>query len=104
MAAYCFFDVRNVTDPVKLGQYKDSVLATVQQHGGRYLLLGGNCEPMEGTWQPVTPVLIQFRTLEQAHNWYNSAAYEPLKALRLAATEGDAVLIESIPSDFVTEV
>ncbi|WP_420645111.1 DUF1330 domain-containing protein [Candidatus Leptofilum sp.] len=103
MTAYCFFDVREVTDPVKLGQYKDGVLATVQQYGGRYLLLGGNCERVEGSWQPITPVLIQFPSLAQAHRWYNSTEYEPLKALRLAATEGDAVFMESVPSEFVQE-
>lgn len=103
MAAYCFFDVREVTDPAKLDQYKNGVLATVQQHGGRYLLLGGQCDRVEGTWQPVTPVLIQFSSLEQAYKWYNSEAYKPLKALRLAATSGDAVFIESVPSDFVTD-
>jgi len=103
MTAYCFFDVRQVHDPAKLEQYKNGVLATVQQHGGRYLLLGGHCDSVEGTWQPVTPVLIQFPTLKQAYNWYNSDAYEPLKALRLAATNGDAVFMESVPSDFVRE-
>jgi hypothetical protein len=48
MAAYCFFDVREVTDPEKLEQYKQGVLATVHQYGGRYLLLGGNCEGITG--------------------------------------------------------
>lgn len=103
MAAYVFFDVREVTDPARLGQYKDGVLATVHQYGGRYLLLGGHCEGIEGTWQPATPVLIQFPDLAQAQRWYNSAEYAPLKALRLAATEGDAVMMESVPSDFVQE-
>ena len=103
MAAYCFFDVREVTDPAKLSQYKDGVLATVQQYGGRYLLLGGHCEGIEGSWQPATPVLIQFPDLAQARRWYNSPEYEPLKALRLAATAGDAVFMESVPSEFVAE-
>ena len=103
MAAYCFFDVREVTDPEKLEQYKKGVLATVHQYSGRYLLLGGNCEGIEGNWRPVTPVLIRFPDLAQAKKWYNSEEYAGLKALRLAATNGDAVIIESVPSEFITE-
>lgn len=103
MAAYCFFDIRDVTDPQKLAAYKDSVLATVQQYNGRYLLLGGPCDSVEGSWQPVTPVLIRFPSLAQAYRWYNSPEYEPLKVLRLAATSGDAVFMESVPSDFVAD-
>ena len=68
MAAYCFFDIREVSDPEKLGEYKAGVLATVQQYGGRYLLLGGEAESVEGDWQPSSPVLIRFPSLEQAHN------------------------------------
>lgn len=102
MTAYCFFDVREVSDPHKLEQYKNGVLATVQQYNGRYLLLGGTCESVEGSWQPVTPVMICFPSLKQAHQWYNSPEYRDLKALRLAATTGDCVFMESVPSEFVT--
>jgi len=103
MTAYCFFDVREVIDPQKLDMYKQGVLATVQQYGGRYLVLGGKCEGVEGTWQPVTPVLIRFPSLEQAYTWYNSEEYRHLKGLRLAATNGDAVFMESEPNGFVFE-
>lgn len=102
MAAYCFFDVREVTDPARLEQYKNGVLATVQHYGGRYLVLGGRCDGVEGTWRPVTPVLIRFPSLEQAYAWYHSAEYRDLRALRLAGSNGDAVFMESEASDFVS--
>lgn len=101
MAAYCFFDVRVVTDPEKMDQYRSGVLATVQRYGGKYLVVGGKCEAVEGSWCPVSPVLIKFSNLEQAHRWYNSDEYKDLKGLRLSATEGDAVFMESEPSEFV---
>jgi uncharacterized protein (DUF1330 family) len=103
MTAYCFFDVREVVDPAKLEQYKNGVLATVQHYNGRYLILGGQCDSVEGGWQPVTPVLIRFPDLKQAYKWYNSPEYQGLKTLRLDATKGDAVFIESEPSAFVSE-
>ncbi len=41
MAAYCFFDMYEVTDPEKLEQYRSGVLATVKRYGGEYVLVGG---------------------------------------------------------------
>ena len=94
MPAYCFFDVLEVTDPEKLEEYRGGVLATVEQYGGCYLTVGGRCDVVEGQWRPVFPVLIEFSDLEQAHRWYDSEEYRGLKALRLAATRGNAVFIE----------
>lgn len=94
MGAYCFFDVLEVVDAGKLEEYRDGVLATVERYGGRYLAVGGRLDVVEGDWQPVFPVLIEFPSLEQAHRWYDSEEYSELKALRLAATKGNAVFIE----------
>lgn len=94
MAAYCFFDVLEVVDAEKLEKYRDGVLSTVESYGGRYLTVGGRSDVVEGEWQPVFPVLIEFPSLEQAHRWYDSDEYRELKALRLAATKGNAVFIE----------
>ena len=94
MSAYCFFDVLQIIDPDKLQRYREGVLATVQQFGGRYLTVGGRCDVVEGTWRPTFPVLIEFPSLEAAHEWYDSDVYRELKALRLAATRGNAVFIE----------
>ena len=101
MKTYCFFDVRTVIDPDKLLAYRKGVLATVRAHGGRYLFVGGSTELLEGAWKPTVPVLIEFPTLELAKAWYSSAEYAPLKALRLAGSQGDAVIIESAPSELV---
>jgi len=94
MSAYCFFDVIEVKDAEKLEEYRAGVLATVEHFGGRYLTVGGKCDGVEGTWRPVFPVLIEFPSLERAHEWYNSEMYKPLLALRLASTRGHAVFIE----------
>ena len=94
MPAYYLLDVLEVTDPEKMEQYRDGVLATVERYGGRYLTVGGRCEVVEGEWQPVFPVLIEFPSLQQAHRWYDAEEYQDLKALRLAATRGNAVFIE----------
>jgi uncharacterized protein (DUF1330 family) len=57
---------------------------------------GGTCTVVEGDWSPVLPVLIEFPSLEQAWRWYDSDEYRELKALRLAATRGNAVFMEGV--------
>lgn len=103
MAGYVFLDVVEITDPEKMEEYRSRVLATVEGYEGRYLLVGGPCEVIEGDWQPVFPVLIKFPTLDHARRWYDSEEYRELKALRQAATKGTAVLMESSVSEFVRD-
>ena len=94
MTAYCFFDVREITDQAKVDQYLAGVFATVEHHGGRYLVLGGKVDHVEGDWQPVYPVIVEFSDRQQAQRWYSSSEYQPLKALRVAATRSNAVILE----------
>jgi uncharacterized protein (DUF1330 family) len=93
MAAYCFFDILEITDPPKMAKYRELISEVVTQFGGRYLAVGGRFDVMEGDWRPVFPVIIEFPSLEQAHRWYNSEEYRDLKGLRLSATKCNAVFI-----------
>ena len=96
MPAYCFFDIVQITDPVKMTAYRKHVGSTVEKYGGRYLALGGRFDVVEGDWQPVYPVILEFASLEQAHRWYDSEEYRELKAMRLAATRSNGVFIEGL--------
>ena len=96
MPAYCLFDNVEVTDLGKLDQYKTRVAPVVQQYGGRYVVLGGKVDLLEGEWKPTFPVMIEFPTLAQAHRWYHSEEYRELKALRLSAGRFNAIFMEGI--------
>jgi uncharacterized protein (DUF1330 family) len=94
MSAYCLFDVLETTDPAKIGKYREGVFATVEKYGGRYLVLGGKFDVVEGNWRPAFPVLLEFPSLEQAHRWYGSTEYRPLRELRMQGANCNAVFIE----------
>jgi uncharacterized protein (DUF1330 family) len=97
VAAYFFFDIREVVDRAAMEEYRRGVFASVERHGGIYRVLGGHVEPFEGAWQPVQPVIIEFPSADQARRWYHSEDYRALLALRRRATRGDAVLLEGWP-------
>ena len=91
MPAYCLFDNVAVHDPAKLDIYKQRVAPLVEKYRGRYVVIGGDIEVIEGSWRPTFPVMIEFPTLDDAHRWYDSDEYRELKALRQSAGEFNAV-------------
>jgi len=105
MPAYCLFDVRAITHPGKVEEYRSRVAATVAQYGGRYRVLGGKFDVVEGDWQPGFLVLVEFASREQAHRWYDSAEYRPLKSLRVAGTRSNGLVVEGCePAKLPAEV
>ena len=66
--------------------------------GGRYRVVGGTAQALEGEWTPAYPVIIEFDSRERAQAWYDSEEYAPLKRLRQSAVTCNGVLIEGLPS------
>jgi uncharacterized protein (DUF1330 family) len=93
MPAYFLVDIREIKDADKMEEYKARVTPVVEKFGGRYLVIGGPFELLEGSSTPVFPVMIQFPDMDQARRWYDSEEYRELKSLRLAATVSHATLM-----------
>ncbi len=96
MSAYCLFDNLEVHDPEKLEEYKSKVLPVVEKYHGKYVVLGGKTEVVEGRWQPVHLVMIEFPDVELARQWYYSEEYRELKALRLSAVVSNGAIVEGL--------
>ena len=96
MKAYTIFDVRSITDEQGMHQYRQQVMETVEEHGGRYVAIGGPLEVIEGKETPVFPVIIEFPDMNAARSWYTSPRYSGLKELRKRSAETHAYLLQSI--------
>ena len=95
MAAYVIGEIE-VTDAALYEDYRKQVLATIEKHGGRFLVRGGAVEPLEGGWSPKRLVLLEFPSAAKALGWYRSAEYAPLIKLRQRASRGKLVAVEGI--------
>lgn len=93
MAAYVIGEIE-VMDPATYAEYGKQVLATIEKHGGRFVVRGGAVEPLEGGWTPKRLVVLEFPTMAKAREWYRSPEYAPLIKLRQRASRGKLVAVE----------
>jgi uncharacterized protein (DUF1330 family) len=82
-----------ITDPKIYDQYRGQVLATIEKHGGKFLVRGGKAESLEGA-APKRVVVLEFPSPDQARAWYRSPEYAPLITLRQKGSKGRLVLAE----------
>jgi len=95
MAAYVIGEIE-VTDPAAYAEYGKQVLATIEKHGGRFVVRGGAVEPLEGGWAPKRLVVLEFPTMAKAREWYHSTEYAPLIKMRQKASRGKLVAVEGV--------
>ncbi len=83
-----------VTDPEAYQAYSAQVPATVEAHGGRFLVRGGNLQPLEGgEWFDSRLVIIEFPSEDAARGWYESEEYQRILPIRLRNSRGRLVLV-----------
>jgi uncharacterized protein (DUF1330 family) len=96
MPAYIIADME-IHDPEKAAEYRRRVEPLVAKHGGTYLARGGEIKVLDGEWAPKRIVILSFPDLATAEAFYNDPDYQPVKALRQAATTGSLIVTEGLP-------
>jgi uncharacterized protein (DUF1330 family) len=95
MAGYMVGNI-TVTDPETFAKYGKLVPETVAHFGGAYVVRGGTPEKIEGNYDPVRIVILQFESVEKAREWYDSPEYAPLKEMRLKSSTGDLYFVDGV--------
>jgi uncharacterized protein (DUF1330 family) len=95
MPAYIIADVQ-VTDPNAYEEYRSRVPAVIAAYGGRYLVRGGQVEPLEGDANPQRVVVLEFPNMVQLRAFYDSPAYRPLIAIRQRSSRSSLFAIAGV--------
>jgi uncharacterized protein (DUF1330 family) len=95
MAAY-FIAQYVVNDPKLYGKYQVAAGPTIQAAGGQVVVFDVAAETIEGAPPGPQTVIVKFDSTEAAKAWYESPAYQAAVPQRLAATEGFAVISQSL--------
>lgn len=95
MPAYLISDV-SVKDADAFQAYRTRAAASIEQHGGRYLVRGGPVETLEGSWAPATIIIVEFPDIVRARAWYGSPEYASALAFRDDALSRNLILLDGI--------
>ncbi|MCY4530231.1 MAG: DUF1330 domain-containing protein [Chloroflexi bacterium] len=93
MSAYVITDVE-ITDSSLYGQFMERVTSTVESHGGKFVVRGGELEVILGDWTPDRLAVLKFDSLEQIHVWLTSPEYTALDDLRTKSANINMVIVE----------
>ena len=95
MPAYVIANV-DVKDADRSRTYIAMAPESIAAHGGRYLARGGACEVKEGNWTPKRLVILEFRSMAAARDWWESEDYRPARELRNATADTELVILEGL--------
>lgn len=95
MAAYVHLNIR-VLDPARQAALAPQFKRAVAEASGRLLYFGPVVETLEGDSDPLPLAgIIEFPTVAQALQFYNSEAYAPIKAERREVQEARIFVVEA---------
>ncbi len=97
--AYAVAYLREIDFGPDVVSYLERIDATLDAHGGRFLVHGGDLHPMEGVWDG-SLVVIEFPDLAAAQQWYASESYQEILPLRLDHTHSIATIVEGVPKGY----
>ncbi len=83
----------DVTDPEGYQAYVAANGEAFRRWGARFLVRGATPEAVEGTAR-ARNVVIEFPSLEAAHQCWHSPEYQAARAHRLGAAEAEVIIIE----------
>lgn len=96
MAAYLVGMVE-VKDPSWLAEYSQKVQAQFAEIGAKYHVRSTSVESLEGDMAtPMSMVIIEFPSMEVAHEWYKTDEYQALVKLRQAGSTANLWLVDGV--------
>jgi len=82
-----------VTDEEGMGAYSAKALPTILAAGANVLVVGPPDAVPEGEWHGNQTVVLEFESLQAAHDWYNSPEYQEAIPLRQAAANSNVAIL-----------
>ena len=93
MAAYIIFDVEDIDPGDEYVKLAGESLAPFQS---KAIIHGDMVEVLGGDWEPKAVVMLEFESMEQARQWYNSPAYSKAKDILRRAASTNVILVEGV--------
>jgi uncharacterized protein (DUF1330 family) len=96
MPAYMIVRVE-ISDWEKYREYMRHTPRIIAEHGGRFIVRGGESVTLEGAPSAQRLVVVEFPSLDQAKAFYDSPDYRRARAIRAGGGEAEIVAVEGYP-------
>jgi uncharacterized protein (DUF1330 family) len=94
MATYVIYQGA-ILDDERYAAYGEQVIPNVTAAGGRFLVVGGDGESLEGALPAANrTVVIEFDTRQAAIEWYRGAGYTEIRKLRAGAADVTMYIVD----------
>lgn len=87
------------TDAAGFAQSLDRIMAlagSAEEHGGRFLVMGGTIEAVTGESGPDRVMVLEFEHVGQARSWLRSAEFAEFKELAGSCSDVQAMILEGL--------
>jgi uncharacterized protein (DUF1330 family) len=95
MPAYLIVNA-NIHDRERFAAYAKATAALVAEMGGRYLVLAGARETLEGSWAEGKTVVSEWPSREAALAFWHSAEYTNARKLREGICDANIILVDGV--------
>ena len=83
-----------IRDPDTYKEYMLLAPPTIAKHKGRYLVLGGSNDTLEGDWKPQRFVVLEFPSADAARAWWSSPEYTKAREIRQRCATARMLLVD----------
>ncbi|MEO9336085.1 DUF1330 domain-containing protein [Mesorhizobium sp. SB112] len=85
----------DVRDPEGYKDYVSTAKPAFERYGAKFIVRGGPSEAVEGPGR-ARNVVIEFASMDDARNCFNSPEYQAAQAIRQKYADGEIVLVEGL--------
>lgn len=93
MNAYLILDIE-IHDQDSFQSYANQIPEYVNKHLGRYIVMGGKPENIEGSWNPSRVVVIEFPSKQNAIEFVKDSEAQNIFSIRHKSASSKSILVE----------
>ena len=94
--SYVISEVDRILDPDALQKYGAKVGETLTPFNHKFIVARGEAQALDGGEPPKAIVVLEFDSAAKAREWYDSPAYQAIKALRINSIKGRMFIVEGV--------
>jgi uncharacterized protein (DUF1330 family) len=96
--AFLFANIQEVKNPEVYRDYQTKVGATQTPYGGHFIVRGAKAVMLDNSAEPKGGiVIVQFPSMKNLRDWWNSPGYTAIKPIREANTVAQIYAVEGLP-------